>query len=159
VSCLRSRSVQTRGMRSGVLGDSPALAEDGVGAIALDIEELPPVPDRHASERREILLFEEAGTNAAMIFTGVKGDAEVAFRDADYVRRDRFIVQRYTALPMERPERRLLRPPAYPRHRGRTHHIEDSVAYRLKAGAYFVGLVRCDLSHRVVDAIDKTFRT
>ena len=32
-----------------VLGDSPALAEDGVGAIALDIEELPPVPDRHAT--------------------------------------------------------------------------------------------------------------
>ena len=29
-----------------VLGDSPALAEDGVGAIALDIEELPPVSDR-----------------------------------------------------------------------------------------------------------------
>ena len=36
-----------------------------------------------------------------MVFIGVKGDAEVAFRDADYVRRDRFIVQRYTALPME----------------------------------------------------------
>ena len=35
-----------------VLADSPALAEDGVGAIALDIEELPPVPDRHASGRR-----------------------------------------------------------------------------------------------------------
>jgi carbon-monoxide dehydrogenase large subunit len=47
-----------------VLGDSPALAEDGVGAIAIDIEELPPVPHRHASGRREILLFEEAGTNA-----------------------------------------------------------------------------------------------
>jgi aerobic carbon-monoxide dehydrogenase large subunit len=84
-----------------VLGDSPALAEDGVGAIALDIEELPPVPDRHASGRGETLLFEEAGTNAAMVFTGVKGDADAAFRDADYVRRDRFIVQRYTALPME----------------------------------------------------------
>ena len=84
-----------------VLGDSPALAEDGVGAIALDIDELPPVPDRHASGRGEILLFEEAGTNAAMVFTGVKGDADEAFRDADYVRRDRFAVQRYTALPME----------------------------------------------------------
>jgi carbon-monoxide dehydrogenase large subunit len=84
-----------------VLGDSPALAEDGVGAIALDIEELPPVPDRHISGRDEILLFEEAGTNAAMVFTGVKGDADAAFRDADYVRRDRFAVQRYTALPME----------------------------------------------------------
>ena len=84
-----------------VLGDSPALAEDGVGAIALDIEELPPVPDRHASGRREILLFEEAGTNAAIVFTGVKGEPDAAFRDADYVRRDQFVVQRYTALPME----------------------------------------------------------
>src|SRR6201997_2444515 len=36
-----------------------------------------------------------------MVFTGVKGDADAAFRDADYVRRDRFAVQRYTALPME----------------------------------------------------------
>ena len=36
-----------------------------------------------------------------MVFTGVKGDADAAFRDADYVRRGRFIVQRYTALPME----------------------------------------------------------
>ena len=40
-----------------VLGDSPALAEDGVGAIALDIEGLPPVPDRDISGRDEILLF------------------------------------------------------------------------------------------------------
>src|SRR5438445_323687 len=84
-----------------VLGDSPALAEDGVGAIALDIEELPPIPDGQASGRREIMLFEEAGTNAAMVFSGVKGDADAAFRDADYIRRDQFVVQRYTALPME----------------------------------------------------------
>jgi aerobic carbon-monoxide dehydrogenase large subunit len=53
-----------------VLAGSPAPAEDGVSAIALDIEELSPVPDRHASERRDILLFEEAGTNTAIIFTG-----------------------------------------------------------------------------------------
>ena len=84
-----------------VLADSAALAEDGVGAIALDIEELPPVADRRASGRHDILLFEESGTNVAMIFTAVKGDADAAFRDADYVRRERFQVQRYTALPME----------------------------------------------------------
>src|SRR6516165_8933442 len=84
-----------------VLAESPALAEDGVGAVALDIEQLPPVPDRHASGRGEILLFEEAAINAAMVFTGVKGDTDAAFRDAEYVRRDRFVVQRYTALPME----------------------------------------------------------
>src|SRR5438105_3465328 len=84
-----------------VLADSAALAEDGVGALILDLEELPPVPDRRASGRHEILLFEESGTNLAMTFTGVLGDAEAAFRDAPYVRRECFEVQRHTALPME----------------------------------------------------------
>src|SRR6202041_498076 len=31
----------------------------------------------------------------------INGDADAAFRDADYIRRDQFAVQRYTALPME----------------------------------------------------------
>src|SRR5437588_4700993 len=84
-----------------VLADSAALAEDGVGALILDLEELPPVADRRASGRHEILLFEESGTNLAMTFTGVLGDAEAAFRDAPYVRRECFEVQRHTALPME----------------------------------------------------------
>ena len=70
-------------------------------AIELDIQELPPVPDRRASGRGEILLFEETGTNVAMVFTGVKGDADAAFREADYVRRECFATQRHTALPME----------------------------------------------------------
>src|SRR5204862_3597414 len=52
-----------------VLADSAALAEDGVGAIALDTEELPPVADRRVSGRHDNLLFEENGTNLAMQFT------------------------------------------------------------------------------------------
>ncbi|MGC1890218.1 MAG: xanthine dehydrogenase family protein molybdopterin-binding subunit, partial [Stellaceae bacterium] len=84
-----------------VLADSAALAEDGVGAIALDIEELSPVADRRASGRHDILLFEESGINLAMAFTAVSGDADAAFREAAYVRRACFQVQRYTALPME----------------------------------------------------------
>jgi len=84
-----------------VLADSAALAEDGVGSIALDIEELAPVADRRASGKNEILLFEEAGTNRAMTFTAVSGDADTAFREAEYARRERFSVQRHTALPME----------------------------------------------------------
>src|SRR5579863_4797332 len=84
-----------------VLADSAALAEDGVGAIVLDIEELPPVADRRTSGQDDILLFAESGTNLAMTFTAVSGDADAAFRDAPYVRRERFEVQRHTALPME----------------------------------------------------------
>jgi carbon-monoxide dehydrogenase large subunit len=84
-----------------VLADSAALAEDGVGAIVLDIEELPPVADRRASGQHNILLFEESGTNLAMTFTATKGDADAVFRAADYVRQEHFQVQRYTALPLE----------------------------------------------------------
>jgi aerobic carbon-monoxide dehydrogenase large subunit len=84
-----------------VLADGAALAEDGVGAIGLDIEELPPAADRRTSGENKILLFEEHGTNIAMIFTAIKGTAEAAFREAAYVRGERFQVQRHTALPME----------------------------------------------------------
>ena len=84
-----------------VLADSAALAEDGVGAIALDIAELPVVADRRAAGRHDNLLFEESDNNTAITFTGTKGDADAAFRDATYVRREHFEVQRYTALPME----------------------------------------------------------
>jgi carbon-monoxide dehydrogenase large subunit len=84
-----------------VLADSPAVAEDGVEALRLEIEDLPIITDRRSSGRHDILLFEEAGTNAAMVFTGAKGDADAAFRDAPYTRRECFETQRYTALPME----------------------------------------------------------
>jgi carbon-monoxide dehydrogenase large subunit len=84
-----------------VLADSAALAEDGVEAIALDVEELPVVADRHISARYQMLLFEDAGTNLAMQFTAISGDADAAFRDAEYTRRAQFSVQRHTALPLE----------------------------------------------------------
>src|SRR5271154_704478 len=42
-----------------VLADGAPLAEDGVGAIGLDIEELTPAADRRTSGKNEILLFEE----------------------------------------------------------------------------------------------------
>ena len=84
-----------------VLADHAALAEDGVEAITLDIDELPVVGDRHLSGRHETLLFEEAGTNLAMKFTALRGDADAAFREAAYTRCERFSVQRHTALPLE----------------------------------------------------------
>jgi carbon-monoxide dehydrogenase large subunit len=84
-----------------VLANSAALAENGVEAIALDLEEVPVVADWSTSHRRETLLFEEAGTNLAMQFTAIRGDADAAFRDAEYTRRAHFAVQRHTALPLE----------------------------------------------------------
>ena len=51
--------------------------------------------------RDERLLFEETGSNRVITLTALRGDADAAFRDAPYVRRERFEVQRFTAVPME----------------------------------------------------------
>jgi aerobic carbon-monoxide dehydrogenase large subunit len=84
-----------------VLADSPAIAEDALDAIHVDIEPLPPVVDRHDAAEGETLLFEETGTNLAIKYTAGKGDPGPAWAHADYVRRERFAVQRHTAVMME----------------------------------------------------------
>ena len=82
-----------------IVADSPALAEDALEAVALDIEFLPVVASRNAGD--VVLLAESAGSNCAATLTAVLGDADAAFRDAPYVRCERFRVQRHTAVPME----------------------------------------------------------
>ncbi len=84
-----------------VLADSAALAEDGADLVRLDIDALPVVADRASSARDETLLFDENGTNSPITLTAVLGDADAAFRDAPYVRRERFSVQRFTAVTLE----------------------------------------------------------
>jgi aerobic carbon-monoxide dehydrogenase large subunit len=84
-----------------VLADTAGIAEDALGLIEVDIETLPAVADRHASALGASLLFEEAGSNLAIKFHAVRGDAAAAFRDAAYVRRESFRTQRHMALPME----------------------------------------------------------
>ena len=84
-----------------VVADSAALAEDALDAIALDIEALPAVASRAASRADTSLLFEARGSNLVGTLTALRGDADAAFKDAAYVRRERFEVQRFTAVPME----------------------------------------------------------
>ncbi len=84
-----------------VVADSPALAEDGVGLIELDIESLPAFMGRQAPAGDETLVFEESRGNVALTVSGVRGDADAIVRDAPYVRRETFKVHRHTALPME----------------------------------------------------------
>ncbi len=57
--------------------------------IEVDIEPLPAVADRACCRRGTTsLLFEEPGTNLAITFHAVRGDAAAAFKDAPYVRRE-----------------------------------------------------------------------
>jgi carbon-monoxide dehydrogenase large subunit len=84
-----------------VLADTPALAEDALALVEVEIETLPAVADARSSASDESLLFEEAGTNRAMTFRATRGDAAAAFKDAPYVRRETFRTARHMALPLE----------------------------------------------------------
>src|SRR5262249_28588910 len=84
-----------------VLAESAGLAEDALEAIVLDIEPLPVVADRERARRDDVVLFEQVGSNLAATLKSVKGDADAAFRNAPYVRRESFKVQRHSAVPME----------------------------------------------------------
>lgn len=84
-----------------VVADDAARAEDGLEAIAVDIESLPVVAERGAAAKQDVFLFEGAGTNCALTLSAIRGDADAAFVGAPYTRRERFRVHRHTAVPME----------------------------------------------------------
>jgi len=84
-----------------VVADTVAIAEDALEAIIVDIDPLPVLATRDAARRDDILLFESAGSNVASKITAVRGDAYVAFKNAPYIKRERFRVQRHAAVPME----------------------------------------------------------
>ncbi|HEY1982079.1 MAG TPA: xanthine dehydrogenase family protein molybdopterin-binding subunit [Xanthobacteraceae bacterium] len=84
-----------------VIADTVALAEDALEAIIVDIDPLPVAATHDAARRDDILLFESAGSNIASEITGVRGDVEAGFKNAPYVKRERFRVQRHAAVPME----------------------------------------------------------
>jgi carbon-monoxide dehydrogenase large subunit len=84
-----------------VVADSAALGEDALEAIRADIEPLPPVTDRASAMTAEGVLFEPRGSNFALTFSAVRGDAAAAFKDAPYRRRERFKTQRHYGLTME----------------------------------------------------------
>ena len=90
--------------------------------MRLDLEALPAVADLPGG-RAGAAAVRATGSNRAGILTAVKGDADAAFRDAAYARREVFSVQRHSAVPMEprgivarmggRPARRASAPPRW----------------------------------------------
>lgn len=84
-----------------VIADSAGIGEDALEHVILDIEHLPAVTSREAAANDKVLLFDGTASNRPITLTAVRGDSDAAFRAAEYVRRERFIVQRHSAIPME----------------------------------------------------------
>jgi aerobic carbon-monoxide dehydrogenase large subunit len=71
-----------------VIAERAAQAQDAAEAVTVDTEPLPAVTDASTGQ-------------CALIVTGIKGDADAAFKDAPYTRKERFSTHRHTAMPME----------------------------------------------------------
>lgn len=84
-----------------VIAESAAIAEDALDLIDIDIETLPAIASREQAEAMPSVLFEEHGSNVAITWEAFKGDAAEAFKTAEYVRRERFKIQRHAAMFME----------------------------------------------------------
>jgi aerobic carbon-monoxide dehydrogenase large subunit len=84
-----------------VLAESVAAGEDALESIMVEIETLPPVADRETAAKNKSLLFDATGTNRALVFHARKGDADAAFRDAPYTRREQFRTGRHYGLTLE----------------------------------------------------------
>jgi aerobic carbon-monoxide dehydrogenase large subunit len=84
-----------------VLASSVAVGEDALERIAVDIEALPAVTNRETAAHGGSLLFEAAGSNRSLVFEARKGDADAAFREAAYVRRETLRTGRHYGLTME----------------------------------------------------------
>ncbi len=84
-----------------VLADSQEIAEDALGLIDVEYEQLPAVLDRETCFADKVLLFEAQKSNVTSVFNAQKGSADEAFAKADVVVKDRFYTQRQTATPME----------------------------------------------------------
>jgi carbon-monoxide dehydrogenase large subunit len=83
-----------------VVATDPYIAEDASSLISAEIESLPPILNWDTASDRSLLIHENAGTNTTTVDVS-RGDPDAAFETAPYVRRERFTVQRHTAIPME----------------------------------------------------------
>lgn len=84
-----------------ILADSPAIGEDALSQIVVEIDPVDAVVNRHDAVAGNSLLFEDWGSNKAITYRATKGDVSTVFETADYVRRECFATQRHLALPLE----------------------------------------------------------
>ena len=78
------------------------MAEDALEAIAVDIEPLPALPDRHVGGGGPVAAVRSAAAATARCATRPSfGDADAAFAKAEYTRKENFRCHRLTGLPLE----------------------------------------------------------
>ncbi|MFL2669117.1 MAG: xanthine dehydrogenase family protein molybdopterin-binding subunit [Alphaproteobacteria bacterium] len=84
-----------------IIAENRYLAEDALAEITLDFDILPAVTSLDQAQAGDVLLHEAAGENVGTAYPVSRGDVETAFKDAPYLRRERFVTNRHAACPLE----------------------------------------------------------
>lgn len=84
-----------------VIADTPAIAEDALELIEVDIEVLPAVTSIAAAVAGPALLFESHGSNRIFGYEVRRDELADIFETAAYTRRERLYVHRHTGITME----------------------------------------------------------
>jgi len=84
-----------------VVCDSPAIAEDALELMDVEIDTLPAIAGKAGTIDDSSLLFEANGSNCAMHYQVSRGAGAAPFAGAEYTRRERFYVHRHTGVTME----------------------------------------------------------
>jgi carbon-monoxide dehydrogenase large subunit/6-hydroxypseudooxynicotine dehydrogenase subunit gamma len=83
-----------------IVAESRALAEDAAERVAIAWEALPPIADTEAAQRPGAAAIHPAGNVAARWRFDI-GQVDAALAASAVVERDRFTIQRHTAMPLE----------------------------------------------------------
>ena len=84
-----------------VIASDRYVAEDALELIDIDLDPISAVTGIEQAVAGDVLIHEDAGENMGSRYTVGRGDAEAAFADAAYTRRERFVTNRHSAAPME----------------------------------------------------------
>jgi carbon-monoxide dehydrogenase large subunit len=84
-----------------VVADTPALAEDALELIEVEIDVLPAVTTIESAVAGETMLFEQSGSNRIFGYEVMRGEIDGIFENAAYTRRERLYVHRHTGITME----------------------------------------------------------
>jgi carbon-monoxide dehydrogenase large subunit len=84
-----------------VVAKTPAIAEDALALIELDIESLDVAADIESSKSNIAKIFDDSQGNSPLTYRSTKGNAQLVFDNAAYTRKEKFVIQRISALTME----------------------------------------------------------
>ena len=84
-----------------VIAEDRYVAEDALELIEVEFDQLPTITTIEQAAAGNTLIHEAAGENMGTRYTVARGNANAAFDDAAYTRRERFVTNRHGAVPME----------------------------------------------------------